>query len=444
MSEATPTYRHIWRIAWPVMAASLSQNFASVVDTFFLGHVGRNALAAGAIGVLLFLALGFIGLGLGTGVQILTAHLLGERHPEHLGDLMRQSLIIGILIGAFLTIANFLLAPALVAWLVSDSAIEPIATYFLKWRSLELFPLILFGVLRGYFSGIARTGPIFHANLILSLLAVGLNTLLVIGYNLGVRGIVISSVAAQYAATGYLFYVLRKQPYSLKPLGTSKWFRQLLRYAGPAILQNLVGMVGWFIFFLVIERRGSLALASANVVRTLYSFSMLPTWAYATAVGTLVGYFWAAREKSSLLKSFWQALRLSILTNVGIVGLLLLTAPWVVPVFAKNDPLIVRQVQKDLYMIAVSLLLMPASAILISAVVAVGQTIQAFLVEVGIIGLYLAYIFWLSEVLHAPLTILWSAEWVYWIPSTLILGWLFQRSLRLMRESPKTIPATAS
>jgi Na+-driven multidrug efflux pump len=171
---------------------------------------------------------------------------------------------------------------------------------------------------------------------------------------------------------------------------------------------------------------------------------MLPTWAYATAVGTLVGYFWAAREKSSLLKSFWQALRLNILTNVGIVGLLLLTAPWVVPVFAKNDPLIVRQVQKDLYMIAVSLLLMPASAILISAVVAVGQTIQAFLVEVGIIGLYLAYIFWLSEVLHAPLTILWSAEWVYWIPSTLILGWLFQRSLRLMRESPKTIPAIAS
>jgi hypothetical protein len=95
-------------------------------------------------------------------------------------------------------------------------------------------------------------------------------------------------------------------------------------------------------------------------------------------------------------------------------------------------------------MIAVSLLLMPASAILISAVVAVGQTIQAFLVEVGIIGLYLVYIFWLSEVLHAPLTILWSAEWVYWIPSTLILGWLFQRSLRLMRESPKTIPAIAS
>lgn len=444
MKDETPTYRHIWRIAWPVMAASLSQNFASVVDTFFLGHVGRDALAAGAIGVLLFLALGFIGLGLGTGVQILTAHLLGEKRPEHLGDLIRQSLLIGILIGALLTITNFLLAPALVAWLVSDPAIEPIATYFLKWRSLELFPLILFGVLRGYFSGIARTGPIFHANLILSILAVGLNALLVIGYNLGVRGIIISSVAAQYAATVYLFYALEQQPYSLRPSRERTWLQPLLRYAGPAILQNLVGMVGWFIFFLVIERRGSLALASANVVRTLYSFSMLPTWAYATAVGTLVGYFWAAREKSSLLKSFWQALRLSVLTNVGIVGLLLLIAPWIAPIFAKDDPLIILQVRKDLYMIAVSLLLMPASALLISAVVAVGQTVQAFLVEVGIIGLYLAYIFLLSEVFHASLTLLWSAEWVYWIPSTLILGWLLRQRLRQMRESPKAIPALTS
>ncbi len=441
MKSETPTYRHIWRIAWPVMAASLSQNFASVVDTFFLGHVGRDALAAGAIGVLLFLALGFIGLGLGTGVQILTAHLLGEKRPEYLGDLIRQSLLISILIGALLTITNFLLAPVLVAWLVSDPAIEPIATYFLKWRSLELFPLILFGVVRGYFSGIARTGPIFHANLILSVLAVGLNALLVIGYNLGVRGIIISSVAAQYAATVYLFYALGQQPYSLRPSRERTWFRPLFRYAGPAILQNLVGMVGWFIFFLVIEWRGSLALASANVVRTLYSFSMLPTWAYATAVGTLVGYFWAAREKSFLLKSFWQALRLSILTNVGIVGLLLLIAPWIAPIFAKDDPLIILQVRRDLYMIAVSLLLMPGSALLISAVVAVGQTIQAFLVEVGIIGLYLAYIFLLSEVFHASLTLLWSAEWVYWIPSTLILGWLFQRRLRQMKESLKAIPA---
>ena len=444
MKSETPTYRHIWRIAWPVMAASLSQNFASVVDTFFLGHVGRDALAAGAIGVLLFLALGFIGLGLGTGVQVLTAHLLGDKHPEHLGNLMRQSLLIGMLIGGLLTIGNFLLAPTLVAWLVSDPTIEPIATYFLKWRSLELFPLILFGVLRGYFSGIARTGPIFHANLILSILAVSLNALLVIGYNLGVRGIVISSVAAQYAATVYLFYALRQQPYSLKPSGKRRWFRPLLRYAGPAILQNLVGMVGWFIFFLMIERRGSLALASANIVRTFYSFSMLPTWAYATAVGTLVGYFWAAREKSYLLKSFWQALRLSILTNVGIVGLLLLIAPWIAPIFAKNDPMIVLQVRKDLYMIAISLLLMPASALLISAVIAVGQAVEAFLVEVGIIGLYLAYIFLLSAVFHASLTLLWSAEWVYWIPSTLILGWLFQRRLRQMKESPKAIPILAS
>lgn len=439
MTPPAPTYRSIWRIAWPVMAASLSQNFASIVDTLFLGYVGQQALAAGAIGVILFLTLGFIGLGLGTGVQVLSAHLLGENRPEDLGDLFSQGLRISLFIGILLTTANFLLAPHLVAWLVSDSSIENIATYFLQWRSFELFPLILFGYLRGYFSGIAYTKPIFHANLILSLLAIGLNSILVLGYQWGLRGVVVSSILAQYFATAYLYYALRYQPYRLKAYGRRGWIKPLLYYAGPSILQNLVGMVGWFIFFLVIERRGSLALASANIVRALYSFSMLPTWAYATAVGTLTGYFWAARDRSTLLESFWKTLRLSLFTNMGIVAGLLILAPWIVPLFT-TESVIQAQVERDLYIIAVSLLLMPASALLVSAVVAVGLATQAFLVEVGIIGVYLLYIFWLDRIYHASVTLLWTSDWVYWVPSALVLGLIFRWRLRKLKPSIVPLP----
>ncbi len=439
MTPSAPTYQSIWRIAWPVMAASLSQNFASIVDTLFLGYVGKEALAAGAIGVILFLTLGFIGLGLGTGVQVLSAHLLGEKRPENLGDLFWQGLRISLLIGILLTIATFLLAPQIVAWLVSDSTIETIAIYFLQWRSFELFPLILFGYLRGYFSGIAHTKPIFYANLMLSLLAIGLNSLLVLGYKWGVRGVLVSSILAQYLATAYLFYELRRQPYSLHTSGRTSWGKSLLHYAGPAVLQNLVGMAGWFIFFLVIERRGSLALASANVVRALYSFSMLPTWAYATAVGTLTGYFWAARDRTALLEGFNKTLRLSFLTNVGIVAGLLILAPWIVPLFT-TEPAIQVQVERDLYIIAVSLLLMPASALLVSAVVAVGLATQVFLVEVGIIGLYLLYIFGLDRIYHASVTLLWTSDWVYWIPSALVLALIFRWRLRKLTPSLNPLP----
>jgi len=439
MTPPAPTYRSIWRIAWPVMAASLSQNFASIVDTFFLGYVGKEALAAGAIGVILFLTLGFVGLGLGTGIQVLSAHLLGERRPEDLGDLFWQGLRLSLLIGALLTIATFLLASRLVVWLVSDNSIETVATYFLQWRSFELFPLILFGYLRGYFSGIGHTRPIFHANLVLSLFAIGLNSILVLGYQWGLRGVVVSSVLAQYMATAYLYYALRYQPYRLEISGRTSWIKSLLYYAGPAILQNIVGMVGWFIFFLVIERRGSLALASANVARALYSFSMLPTWAYATAVGTLTGYFWAARDRSALLGSLWKTLRLSLFTNMGIVAGLLILAPWIVPLFT-TDSAIQAQVGRDLYIIAVSLLLMPASALLVSAVVAVGLATQAFLVEVGIIGLYLLYIFWLDRIYHASITLLWTSDWAYWVPSALVLGVIFRWRLRKLKPSTAPLP----
>jgi putative MATE family efflux protein len=419
------------------MAASLSQNLASVIDTIFLGYIGKQPLAAGTVSVMIFLTIGFIGLGLGTGIQVLAAHLLGEKRPQHLGDLFWQGVSISITLGVVLTLLTFAYIEPVLDLILSDPEVKSIATYFLRWRSLELIPIMIFGILRGFFSGIAQTKPIFHANLLLSAFSVSLNYLFVVVYNWGLRGVVISSVAAQYIATIYLFYALRWQSHSLRPSGQTTWWLSMAKYAGPAILQNIVGMVGWVIFSLVIERRGIFELASANVVRTLYSFAMLPTWAYATALGTLIGYFWATSDRVALRRAMGVALRVSLLTNLILACVLIASSAYSVRLFTE-DAAIQSQVQKDLWVIAVSLLLMPPSAMLLSAVLAIGLTIQVFFVEVGVIALYLLYIRLLAD-WRASLTILWSADWVYWIPSALILGTLFSRKLR---KTPHPVPVS--
>lgn len=428
------TYASIWRIAWPIMAASLVQNSVSVFDTIFLGYVSETALAAGGVGVVFFLALGFIGFGLGTGVQVLSSHALGEQAPERLPSILRQALWVGLGIGLLLLLTTYAFAPLILPAILKNPAITEVAVYFLRWRSFELLPLILFGVLRGYFSGIAYTKPIFYANLLTSSLNLLLNALFVIVLGWGVRGVVLGSVLAQYLATLYLLLALRSQPYSLRRHeGASSYLRPLFRYAGPAILQNLVGMSGWFVFFLVIEHRGQLALAAANIVRTIYSFSMLPTWGFSAAVGTLVGYFWGAKDPSSLRIAFGRGVRLSLLINLAIAAAVVLLAPFLVRLFTEEEA-IQAQAQKDLWMIAISLVLMPPSAILISTVVAMSLVGLAFVVEVVIILAYVGY-FLMLDAYQVPLTFLWSAEWIYWIPSTLVLGYVYQWQLRRLSKA---------
>ncbi|MCX7606220.1 MAG: MATE family efflux transporter [Bacteroidia bacterium] len=433
------SYRQIWRIAWPVMVASLAQNAVSLIDTVFLGLLGRTELAAGGIGVVLFLTIGFIGLGLGTGVQVLSAQALGRGEISALASLFMEAIWIGTGIGLLLTVTLWKGAEPLILHLLHEPETQQTTIFFLKGRSFELFPLILFGVLRGYYSGTAQTVYILRANLLLAFSNVLLNAFFVLGLGWGLRGVIVGSVAAQYLATTYLFLTLRVQTYPLRGgRFERKWLYPLFRYAGPSILQNLVGMVGWFVFFLLIERRGSLALASANVVRSLYSFCMLPTWALSTAVGTLTGYFWGARQRSALLQSLWKSWYLSQSINGVLAFLLVLFAPIWVHLFSQ-DPLILLQAQRDLSMIAVSLVLMPASALLISAVVGVGQVLIAFFVEVAIILLYVGYAFTLDR-MGCSLTWLWSAEWVYWVPSAVVLGFLLAYRLRTLQPITPVTP----
>jgi len=427
------SYRQIWRIAWPILGASLAQNAVSLVDTIFLGLLGRTELAAGGIGVVFFLTVGFIGLGLGTGVQVLTAQALGQGEEKVLGSLVRQSLWVASVIGLLLLLAMWQGVPPLLEWVMHDPTTQATTTYFLQGRSLELLPLMIFGVLRGYFSGTAQTSHILRANLLLAASNLALNAFFVLVLKWGLTGVIAGSVLAQYLATGYLLAALRWQRYALgsSTAFPSRWLPSLVRYAGPAILQNLVGMTGWLVFFLLIERRGPLALAAANIVRSLYSFTMLPTWAFSTAVGTLVGYYWGARALRPLLEAFWRAWKLAQALNLFLALALSVGASFWVSLFSR-DAAVVAQAQVDLHMVAVSLVLMPFSALLISAVVGVGAVLWAFLIEVLIIAFYVTYAVILEEQ-GVSVTWLWSAEWVYWVPSAVALGKVFAVRIRRLR-----------
>lgn len=433
------SYRQIRQIALPIMGASLAQNAVSLIDTAFLGLLGQVELAAGGIGVLFFLTIGFIGLGLGTGVQVLSARLLGQGLIEKLGSLLRQSLWISVGVGLLLTAALAYSASPLVDYLLHEEATRRTAAYFLQGRSLELFPLMIFGVLRGYYSGTAQTPFILIANLLLAGANLFLNFAFVVGMGWGMKGVIAGSVLSQYLATVYLLIALRQQRYPLIwRTAAENWVSPLLRYAGPAILQNLVGMIGWVVFFLLIERRGQFALASANVVRSLYSFCMLPTWAFSTAVGTLTGYFWGARNRNALIITLRRSFLLSQSLNALIAAALALFSPLWVQLFTQ-EPAIQAQAARDLHMVAISVLLMPGSALLLSAVVGVGRVFHAFLVEVGIIVIYVGYAA-VMDAMGVSLTWMWSAEWTYWVPSAVVLFVLWWRRVRTLPLLAPVLP----
>ena len=87
------TYKRIWNVAYPIILGSIAQNLINFTDTAFLGRVGEVALGAGALGGIFYLAIIMLGLGFGTGAQIIIARRFGEKQLKQIGSVVDHSLI---------------------------------------------------------------------------------------------------------------------------------------------------------------------------------------------------------------------------------------------------------------------------------------------------------------------------------------------------------------
>src|SRR6185295_19486066 len=88
------TYRDIWKMAFPVMMASIATTVLNVTDTAFLGRVGEIELGGSAIGGVFYFVLVMIGVAIGIGSQILIARRSGEKKEGEIGEIFDHGFII--------------------------------------------------------------------------------------------------------------------------------------------------------------------------------------------------------------------------------------------------------------------------------------------------------------------------------------------------------------
>ena len=85
------SYSQIWKITYPIIIGYLAQNIVYVVDTAFLGRVSEVALGAGGLAGLYYIAIFMLGMGFGTGSQIMMARRHGQGDTTSIGKILDHS-----------------------------------------------------------------------------------------------------------------------------------------------------------------------------------------------------------------------------------------------------------------------------------------------------------------------------------------------------------------
>lgn len=389
-----------------------------------MGRVSEAALGATAIGSLLHFALVSLGLGLGSGTQILIARKAGEKKDAEIGQIYDHSIYLTVAIALFASILLYFSSPFLLHFLLKSHEIFSLSCDYIKYRSLGTVLTFLAISYRGFYSGIGKTKIISTGVWIMSLLNVLLDYLFIFGHwglpEMGIKGAALASNLAELIAVLYLIYCstakgrgVQYQLYTfVKP--RLEVFQHIIQLALPIMAQFAVSLIAWFLFFVAIEQLGETQLAISNILRSLYMLLMTPIWGYGTATTTVVSNLIGQDKKYQVNVAVKRSLIISMATSTAI-GLSVVLFPRQILGFFTGDVLIIEQSVASLYVIMSSMLLFAAAVSLISAVAGTGDTKAAMLIEISAIAVYVVYLivvcFWIPQ----PLPIVWMAEYVYWI-----------------------------
>ncbi len=350
----------VLRLGIPAVAEQLLALLVSLVDTYVVGHLGLAVLQRlGYTSEVALAAVGMAGqftwtlttlfMAVALGCTVVVARFVGGGDWDMANKALRQSLLIGALLGVLGLSLAWLLAPQMISLLGGTAEVQRYAVQYFRIAMLA-FPLqaLLYignAALRG--AGDMRApllvmGVVNGINVVLSLALVN-------GFA-GMPGMGIAG-AAWGTAIGQgcggllvLFWLLRGRAGLLvnrlpRPDWALMW--RILRMGLPYGAEQFVFQAALLLFVQMITSISTVAYAAHTTVVTVESISFLPGMGIAVAATTLVGQHMGAGDAQSARASGFEAFRLAALFMALIGACFVLVPQLFVGFFVQNDPAVV-------------------------------------------------------------------------------------------------------
>jgi MATE family multidrug resistance protein len=161
-------------LSWPLVLTNVAQNAMTATDVMMMGHLGPDALAAGALGSNLYMAVLIFGIGVMAAVPPMISIELGRN--RHAVRELRRTVRQGFWAAVTLVGPMWLFlwqAEAILRAMGQDAALAKAAASYVRTLQWSLLPFFLFLVLRGFVASLQRPFAAF----VVVLLAVGFNAL---------------------------------------------------------------------------------------------------------------------------------------------------------------------------------------------------------------------------------------------------------------------------
>lgn len=436
--QVNTSYKDIWRIAFPVMIGSIAITVLNITDTIFLGRVGEVELGASALGGVYYFIVVMIGVAIATGTQIQIARRAGEKNHSAIGEIFDHSLL---LFGS-LSIVGFVVLSYFSNWLfqfiIKEDTLRAATSEFLKYRSFGiLFSMVALSI-RSFYVGIASPKVWSIYSFILSVVNIVFCYGLVFGNlgmpRMGIAGAGLASSISECIGLLFLFVYMALQAdvKQFRLFRFEKFKPELITKAialsAPLVVQNLLSMGAWFIFFVFIEKMGTHDLAISNIARSAYMINLTPIWGFSVAANSMVSNIIGQGRKGEVMGLINRIILMASGISLITTALYVFIPSQLMGIFTPDARLIADSLDV-LKIIGLATLVFPFAIACISSVSGTGATRTALYIEIAAIFIYLFYLYFAVFIFKASLEWAWSVEIIYWM-FTGVVSYFYLKSMR--------------
>jgi putative MATE family efflux protein len=438
--------RQILSIAMPITLAILVPQLNLLVNSIFLGHLSNQALGNAGITGVFYLIFAVAGHGLNSSMQSVFSGYAGSGRPEAFKTVLSQGIRISIQLSVLFILFTWFIAPFILQQVSSPDS-YPMEMSFLRIRILGLPFLFLFQMGNSFLISSLNSRFLMIGFLFEALVNVLFDYLLIFGKmgfpQMGFNGAAVASVMDESTGMIVVFAVifitgLKKKYGLLKSFSYNNVIsKEIKKIALPLILQFIISLTTWLIFFLLIESKGPIAKAVSNTMRNVFGLAGVFIWAFAGTSNTMVSNLIGQNRKEIVIPVVKKISLWSLGLCMVMICFLNLFPVTFFSLFGQDESFLKEGVPV-IRMVSLGMIFMSISNIWLNAVTGTGNTRINLQIEIISISLYLVYTWYFMKLHYISLSIAWSNEFVYWLSILFMAsGYMFSKKWMHMQGNKK-------
>ena len=328
-------------LAAPLVVQNLVQVVQNVVDTFWVGRLGEDAVAAVGLNFPVMALIFAVATTVLTGTQVLVAQRAGGEDADGVRRAVFHGLTLALAAGTVVGVVVVAGADVIIALLATGNDVAPQAAVYLGTVMLALPFATMSDAIEGGFIGWGDARASMYVNVTAVVVNLGLDPFLILGWGpfapMGVRGAALATAAGYTAGFALALGMLLRGRDGLTLTRESATFdleeyREILDIGAPRGGQVIAAQsVRVLIIAVVSAVSGSAGLAAYTVGARIASVAFIPASGLSGAAQSVVGQNLGADKPDRARRATWVGVAIAAggLTVVGAIQ-------WFVPELLVN------------------------------------------------------------------------------------------------------------